>query len=402
MSRITAMLRNVLPAILASACIGFVASEVPVSGQDAAPPEASEAPTADTPVADAPTADSPVADAPAADTPVADADTTSTLKTPKLLLTLPEICPTPDGMALDADGNIILTCPNYFDQTHPAVLMKIDSQNRARLYCQMPTHPETGVACPMGIAFEPGGDLLIADNQGWVKANNLGRILRLKIKDGKPYGSVVVAYGMSHPNGVRVHNGYIYVTQSMLIKEGDDPLISGVYRFKLDDTGIKVNNTLDDENLLLTIKTLDPACQYGADGLVFDSLGNLYVGNFGDAVVHKVTFDAEGNVDEVTRWAQDKEVMKSIDGICIDEKDNIYVADFSNNAICIVSPDGEVRQLAASPDCDGSNGGLDQPGEPLVRGKELIVANFDMVTGPDKLNSGHDEPQTLSVILLDE
>ncbi len=78
------------------------------------------------------------------------------------------------------------------------------------------------------------------------------------------------------------------------------------------------------------------------------------------------------------------------------------MADFSNNAICVVSPDGKVRQLAASPDCDGSAGGLDQPGEPLVRGKELIVANFDMVTGPDKLNSGHDEPQTLSVIPLDE
>ena len=90
--------------------------------------------------------------------------------------------------------------------------------------------------------------------------------------------------------------------------------------------------------------------------------------------------------------------MKSIDGICIDKDDNIYAADFSNNAICLITPEGKVSVLAKSPDCDGSKGGLDQPGEPIVRGEELIIANFDMVTGDDKLNSEHDDVQNLSVI----
>ena len=328
-------------------------------------------------------------------------DDTGNLKPSRLLVKLPEICPTPDGMALDAQGNIILACPNYADQSHPAVLMKIDSENKARLFCQVPTHPETGVACPMGIAFAPDGDLYVADNQGWVKPNDKGRILRLKMKDGQPVASVVVAYGMSHPNGVRIHQGHLYVTQSLLVKEGDQPLVSGVYRFKLDDRGVKVNNTLDDENLLATFKTLDPDCQYGADGLVFDSKGNLYVGNFGDATIHKISFDARGDVASNTIFAKG-DCMKSVDGICVDSDDNIYVADFSNNAICLVSPGGQVSLLAKSPDCDGSKGGLDQPGEPLVRGDELVVSNFDMVTGPDKLNSTHDYPYTLSVIKLDD
>jgi len=331
--------------------------------------------------------------------PACGEDPCKPLAKPELLVKLPEICPTPDGMAMDADGNIVLACPNYGDQSHPAVLMKIDRQNRVRLWCMVPPHPETGVACPMGIAFGPGGDLYICDNQGWVKPNNKGRVLRLKISKGQPVGVAVVAYGMSHPNGIRVHQGHLYVTQSLLIKEGNEPLISGVYRFKLDDEGIKVNNNLQDKNLLLTLKTLNPDCQYGLDGLVFDSKGNLFVGNFGDGTLHKITFDAQGNVGSNTVFAKDK-CMRTTDGICVDQNDNIYVADFSNNAVCVVSPQGKVQVLAKSPDCDGSDGGLDQPGEPIVRGNEIIVSNFDKVTGPDKVNTKHDWPYTISVIRL--
>jgi len=325
------------------------------------------------------------------------ADPCKPLSSPKLLAKLPEICPTPDGMAMDAQGTIFLACPNYGDQTHPAVLMTIDRENRVRLFGRVPVHPETGVACPMGIAFGPDGDLYIVDNQGWVKPNNHGRILRMKVQNGRPGPCAVVARGLSHPNGVRVHKGHVYVTHSMLPKQGDEPLVSGVYRFEVNDLGVRVANTLKDKNLLVTFKTLNMDVQYGADGLAFDSKGNLFVGNFGDATLHKITFDANGNVTSNTRWVK-HECIKSIDGICTDAQDNIYVADFSNNAICVVSPEKKVQVLAQSPDCDGSRGGLDQPGEPLIRGNEVIVSNFDMVTGPDKLNSGHDYPYTLSVI----
>ena len=322
------------------------------------------------------------------------------LKTPKLFLTLPDICPTPDGMALDKDGNIILACPNYADKSKPAVLMKIDKNRKITKFCEVQTLAETGTACPMGIAFGPDGNLYIADNQGWAKPNGKGRILRLILKDGKPSGWEVVAHSMSHPNGVRVHKGQIYVTQSMIVTGKDKLLISGVYRFKLNAKDVKINNKLDDPNLLVTFKTLNKDCQYGADGIVFDSKGNLFIGNFGDGAVHKVTFKKDGSVASSKVFAK-ADFMKTTDGICVDEDDNIYVADFSVNAICVVSPKGKVKVLAKSPDCDGSKGGLDQPGEPLVIGKKLIVVNFDMVTGPDKLNSKHDKPYTMSVIDLD-
>ena len=43
----------------------------------------------------------------------------------------------------------------------------------------------------------------------------------------------------------------------------------------------------------------------------------------------------------------------------------------------------------------------DQPGEPIIFGNRLVVTNFDVVTGPDKVNTAHDKPYTISVIELD-
>ena len=137
-----------------------------------------------------------------------------------------------------------------------------------------------------------------------------------------------------------------------------------------------------------------------SNGLYFDKKGNLYVGNFGDGTLHKITFDAVGEVDSTSIFAK-SECMRTTDGICIDDDGNIYVADFSENAVCKVSPDGEVTVIARSGDCDGSKGGLDQPGEPIVWGDKLVVTCFDKVTGPDKVNTGHDKPYTIAYIDMD-
>jgi sugar lactone lactonase YvrE len=355
------------------------------------------------------------------------------LVTPRLLAELPDYCPTPDGMAIDADGNIVVACPNYGSYpadaevpAKPAVFIKIDKANRVTKWFECPVMAETGRACPMGIAFGPDGDLYVSDNQNWPTGNgddgriNQGRILRLRVRNGLVEKTTVVAGGISHPNGVRVYKGHVYATVSMLpkIKHDDGKLASAVYRFNLDDQDIQVTNTRDDKNLLVLFKTLNPDCQYGVDGLVFDSKGNLFVGNFGDGALHKVTFDAEGNVTGAAVFAKTdfntpmkdptfkemmvKAAMRTTDGICIDAADNIYVADFSNNAVARVDPSGKITVLAQNGDTDGADGLLDQPGEPIVRGDELVVTCFDKVTGPDKVNTKHDAPHTICVIPLAE
>lgn len=323
------------------------------------------------------------------------------MQKPELFALLPDYVCTPDGMAIYSDGDLILACPNYADTTMPGCLLKIADSKNIKKWTDVPPLKETGLACPMGIAFGPDWDIYICDNQGWSGAPELqfkGRILRLRIKDGKLEKTTVVAEGMEHPNGIRIRGGFMYVTQSMLskVKDPSGLLVSCVYKFALDDENIKITNTLEDKHILTTFITLNKECQYGADGIEFDNDGNLYVGNFGDGAVHRITFNANGTVKENRVWAKDPEQLQTTDGIKMDEHGNFYIADFSANAVAKVTPDGKVARIAQSPDSDGFNGELDQPGEPIIWKGKLILSCFDLVTGPDKVNTKHEMPATLS------
>ena len=225
-------------------------------------------------------------------------------------------------------------------------------------------------------------------------------MLRLRIRDNQVIKTTVIAYNMEHPNGIRIQGDYLYVTQSLTpkVKDPSGKLVSCVYRFHLDDEGIRVNNTLDDSNILVTFLTLNPDCQYGADGIEMDAEGNLYVGNFGDGAVHKVTFHADGTVKENVVWAKDPAQLQTTDGMTTDANGNIYVADFSANAIAKIDKTGKVTRIAQSEDTDGFNGELDEPGEPCFWNGMLVISCFDLVTGPDKVNTAHEMPATLSLL----
>ena len=324
-----------------------------------------------------------------------------------LFMELPDYCPTPDGMAIDRNGNLVLACPNFADTTKPAVLMRITPDGQLSKWIDVPVLAATGVAAPMGIDFNEKGELYVCDNQGWSGSEtgkNKGRLLKLIFDgNGNLTDTIVIALGMEHPNGVRVHNGYVYVTQSILTPLSTNKTVSGVYRFLEDDKNIAVTNSKKDPNLLFTVETGNDEVRYGLDGLDFDSAGNLYAGNFGDASIIKVVFDENDNVSDISVWAQNPEQMKSVDGICFDRNSgNMYVADFSANAIARITPDGKIKRIAQSPDCTGKDGGLDQPGEPIVWQGKLIVSCFDAVTGPDKVNTSHDKPYTLAQIEIED
>ena len=322
----------------------------------------------------------------------------------KLYTVLPDYISTPDGMAIDKKGNLVLSCPNFADPSQSGVIVKITPKGEVRHWFDVPVHPETGKARNMGIAFDEEGYLYVCDNQGWSEQEDLlfkGRVLKIKAdEEGNVLSCVTVAYGMEHPNGVRYKDGCIYVTQSYMHpeKRADGKLTSGVYRFGINEENIAIANTLADPNLFCSFVTEDPNCQYGMDGIVFDDKGDLYVGNFGDGAVWKVTLDENGDVKEQTLFAKDPTQLQSTDGMCFDDKGNLYIADFSANALAMITPDGKVTRIACSPDTDGLNGELNQPGEPIFYNGKIIASCFNLVTGPDKVNTSHTMPCTLAYL----
>ena len=325
------------------------------------------------------------------------------LKKTELLISLPlDLCNTPDAMTLLPDGNVVLSIPNFNDQTQPPLLMKITADNKVEKFYDLPTNPDTNEPFgPLGVCVAPSGDLLLADYQ--MNGTQQSRVVRIVMKEGKPVDCVPVIERFFVCNAVICRDGYLYVTDTQFDPEAK-PCISGVFRFKLSDLEgepIKLKTPItEDPHLIATIETFDEELPLGADGLAFDGKGNLYIGNFADGTVHRLEFDGEGNVASNEIFAK-TDFMKCADGLFGDPGgEKIYVADSKANAVQVVSIDGTVTTLAQNGDTDGTDGGMDQPCEVLRRGNELIVSNMDWPV-PGCVNTEYNKPCTLSVIKLD-
>jgi len=319
----------------------------------------------------------------------------------QLLVRLPDYCNTPDGMALLPNGNMVLSVPNFNDLAAGAYLVQITPDNEVQRLMTLPKHPETGEPIgPLGVCVAPNGDLFLADYQ--MTGQRQSRVLRISMRNGKPTRLKAVITGFHVSNAVLVHKGHLYVSETQIDPEAT-PATSGVFRFSLDELNAGTIELAEDEtadpHFLDTILVNDEQLPLGADGLCFDQQDRLYIGNFADGTVHRFAFDATGNV-KVNEIFAKAPFMKSADGLVMDpETGVIYVADSRANAIQMVLPNGRVKTLAQNGDTDGLDGGMDQPCESLLRGRQLIVSNMDWPV-PGTINQQYDPPATLSVIQL--
>lgn len=338
--------------------------------------------------------------------PGAAAEKSGLLK-PKIGVELPEAHNTPDGMTLDSEGNIILSCPNFNTNKEgneqPAWLMKITPEDKLEKFFQMPVHPETGKACPLGNAFGCDGNLYVADSQGiGGDTNHKSRLLRVVMNDGKPVRCESVVEGFVLSNAVACHDGHVYVTETLLEPEpGPGPMESGVYRFKISelcgDKPIQLKPGGDDPHLVCKLVTRNEDWKVGANGMGFAKDGTMYVCNFGDAELIAVKLNKKGKVKSQEVIAKGGP-MKSTDGLKVCPKTGlVYIADFLGNAVhCVCPKTGKVKTIAQNGLTDGSGGALDKCSEVCLRGNRIYVANIDLNLDGNEF----DKPYTVSVIDL--
>ncbi|MEZ0608194.1 hypothetical protein ACAW74_06755 [Fibrella sp. WM1] len=335
------------------------------------------------------------------------ADSVPTIGNPVLLAKLPAKYNTPDGLALGPDGTVYLSMPNLANNDYPGVLLKIVGDS-VQFVSDLPTHPDTKHACPMDLAFGPDGNLYYADNQYENDKNNKSRLMRIRMKGGKVLGvdQLVTGFGLS--NAVLWKGNNLYVTDSQWDTDKDDKG-SAIFRFTL----AELNKATTNAPIALKPKTMDPhvlttftttvndtGLDNGADGLDYDSQGNLYTGSFGDGTLYKVTLKPDGSFasKEVVSVSQP---IACVDGLIVDRATNtMYLCNSRMNAIMTVDlANGNVSTLAQNGDTDGANGRLDQPAEVLLKGKRLYISDYDK---PEKkfVNSKADDVHTMSYIEL--
>lgn len=322
---------------------------------------------------------------------------------PQLAYTLPESFNTPDGLALTPDNAMLLSINNLGNPSlaYPPVILRLTDQGYAVFATPTPS-PITGRAAPFDLAYGPDGNVYYADNQFNYDANNQSRLMRIRIVNGQPTTIEPVVVGFRLSNAVVWKGNTVYVSDSQWDLPGVDNG-SAIFRFTLDElTAANGSNPIRlqprslDPHILTTFTTqVGPdGDDLGADGIDYDSQGNLFTVLFGDGTMYKLTLNADGSVASKTQFAK----LPCGDGIVINRStDNIYVCDAKNNAIRIVSPTGQVRTLSQNGDTDGSNGLLDEPAEVLLRNNRLYISNYDV---PQKgtINTKSDAPHTLSVL----
>jgi hypothetical protein len=331
------------------------------------------------------------------------------------LVVLPAYCNTTDGMCLLPDNSFIISVPNFNDEKDPPLMMRITADNKAEKFHEFPT-PYPGLPDklnrirPMGIARDPkSGNLYLADMQYMVDKDQKSRMWKLVVKDGKVDKMVLVASGFNVANGTAVKGDYVYITESVR-EEGfnaaNPTLFSVVLRFKLDEENVVIKTPLkDDPHVITTYESQRKDWAFGADGICFDSKGNLLVGLFSDGKYFKAEFDKDGNVTSNKLFAEKAGLLTNCDGTSCDVRtDKLYVADSANNAVRTINPDGTIETLCENEDIvDKTTGALRQPCETMMRGNEVIVSNMDWpFPGFKNFETKHRMPTVISVIRLDK
>jgi sugar lactone lactonase YvrE len=250
-------------------------------------------------------------------------------------------------------------------------LYTIDTDSR-RLFRVLPDTGKVEVLTVLprsatGMAFDEDGNLYMASGGS---ATQEGVILRVRADtlQGAEFDSSQVETFVSGVNGA---NGLVFDREGNLYVSGG--ATGNIYVIKPTGertvwaSGITAERT---EQLIVV------------NGLAFGQDGRLYIANTSSGEINRVRIKEDGTFSEVQRVVKDP-LLYGADGIAFAGDGSLFVCANERNAIIRVSPSGKVSEVAVN----DNQGPLEFPASLHFVGKTLYVSNFDIARGMNSPNT---------------
>ena len=286
---------------------------------------------------------------------------------------LAAVCHMPEGIAIDPSGNLYATSFAFA----PVANICVESPSGQIIDVIPVPAGKAGVASLLGELFEPSQGLYVVDFANGAPTN--GRLLRINVVT---HDVTVLATGFSAPNGIaQDRHRNLYVSDSFL----------GAI-FKVAPDGSSNTVWVQDPRLAPQPGGSPP---FGANGVAFDRNQRfLYVASTSDSKIYRIPVEDDGSAGPMELFAsgaaidasqQTTEALHGADGIMFDVRGNLYVcansaqhpAPGSPGEIQVLSPDAT---LIARYDGVGQND-LDFPASLVFHERALYVTNLSLDTG---------------------
>ena len=267
----------------------------------------------------------------------------------------------PEGVAVDSSGNVYITdTGSSYGAPYSSVVVKVTPSGTLSIIAGIvgqsgaPTPgPATSsdLGSPQGVAVDSSGNVYIADdgNVGNPVVEKVSPSGTLSIfagvvgQSGAPTAGPATSSDLGTPYGVAVDgsgNVYIADTQNGVVEKVASSGALSIFAGVVGQSGAPTAGPA-------TSSDLD-----GPSGVAVDSSGNVYIADYNNSVVEKVTSSGTLSIIAGIAWggaptpgpATSSGLSPS--GVAVDGSGNVYIADAGNDVVEKVTPSGTLSIFA--------------------------------------------------------
>jgi sugar lactone lactonase YvrE len=271
-------------------------------------------------------------------------------------------CPNPEGIAIDPTGNLYAASfPAFQSKRTPSANICVISPDGVLIdKIAVPPGP-AGATNLLGMLFEPGQGLYVVDFANGTPG--FGRLLRV---DPATHSITTLATRFAAANAIaQDRHRNLFVSDSFegnIVKVAPDGSSSSVWV----------------SSPLLAPQGFPP---FGANGVAFDrNQKNMYVANTSNDTIVRIPVLDDGSAGAPVVFAAGSDasgVLDGADGIMFDVDGNLFVCANQANEIQVLAPDGT---LVARYKGLGANA-LDFPASLVFKGRDLYITNLSLFDG---------------------